>query len=941
MQVNELLDECQFDLQTRKWASDANEYLQLLAKLISKISFKKTNYQNQADKPVSVQIDKEHALSVEPIGFTKVPLAWTKKSGNAQVLPTFTLSVTVPSDVFSTKDYLNHRYFDVSAFVWYGRCPRKISTDTKDFFLKLFSPQKRTLILERIGKHLASNSKKVGSVEYVWTKGAERLPTLRLIPPSKKKSPRFQVNLCFGIQSIDWIPKLRLVPNRCNIKAETVSIKSQQYNHSLVFDARHIFEDVHLQSLVDHPNISATLVLIQVWALQRGLWRNHDGWTKENVALFLVYLLRTHKMNARMTPVQLFTVVLQNWASINWLGEEEEEKRNVRAAHNQTSQFYQSGNRRRSVLVLPLEGRSEKETTQQSELGRLYEKQTKDSPLSEDDPQTLIDAYALAGSYVLGPVFLDPSLSYNYLGDVSPNYMTLLQTHAKRSLQSLKQLGTAFSFLFMSPFRFWSQWDIYVQIPVDQSKDWETSTRNLIQRLQLALGNRIRGLRVLSTGNGDTATKQDTCDEYPTQVLDEKSKARRPLSQSPTGTNKIVIGISVNPETSQRVVDRGPPSDKPKEVKSFIELWGAKAQLRRFKDGAIVQAVIWNDTKDETFQNESKLKGGFVEKIVRHIVQLHFTNESIQFSSPSLLSVVDGVVSENNTSDPFSDPLQSHQNVLAAFNSLCEFLRTNSQPSTPGSVGTSNLGLPLPIDAIEPLSPCLRYSELFPPVPHPFLGGPAATTKKVSGALVSEPILIQIRFGSSSKWPGDLKAIGAAKTAMLIQLANAIESSGHKGFDGQVLVTPTHADLGYKGYCFRVLIRADPEIRMLQSLIKPSPVASALLKELIKKHIISSKHHSTIHAVHTLHPSAGSVVRMAKRWLASHLLSGLIETELIELLVAKVYSDNESLLETPGTVQGGFLRFLHLLANHNWARYVCKNITFSCDLLILTLCVFF
>ena len=297
-------------------------------------------------------------------------------------------------------------------------------TLTRRIFFKLFSPQKRTLILEKIGKHLASNTKKVGSVEYVWTKGAERSPTLRLIPPSKKKSPRFQVNLCFGIQSIDWIPKLRLVPNRCNIKAETVSIKSQQYNHSLVFDARHIFEDVHLQSLVDHPNISATLVLIQVWALQRGLWRNHDGWTKENVALFLVYLLRTHKMNARMTPVQLFTVVLQNWASTNWLGEEEEEKRTVRAAHNQTSQFYQSGNRRRSVLVLLLEGRSEKETTQQSELGRLYEKQTKDSPLSEDDPQTLIDAYALAGSYFLGPVFLDPSLSYNYLGDVSPNYMT-------------------------------------------------------------------------------------------------------------------------------------------------------------------------------------------------------------------------------------------------------------------------------------------------------------------------------------------------------------------------------------------------------------------------------------------------------------------------------------------------------------------------------------
>jgi U3 small nucleolar RNA-associated protein 22 len=107
---------------------------------------------------------------------------------------------------------------------------------------------------------------------------------------------------------------------------------------------------------------------------------------------------------------------------------------------------------------------------------------------------------------------------------------------------------------------------------------------------------------------------------------------------------------------------------------------------------------------------------------------------------------------------------------------------------------------------------------------------------------------------------------------------------------------------------------------MLQGLVQPSPVASALLTELTRKHLVASKHHSTIHAVHSLHPSAGSVVRMAKRWLASHLLSGLIATEAIELLVAKVYSDDEALLEVPGTVQAGFLRFLHLLANHDWAR---------------------
>lgn len=772
--------------------------------------------------------------------------------------------------------------------------------------------------MESVAKHLADSSKKIGSVEYVWSKGAERSPSLQLVPHSKKGSPKFLVNLNFGMHSIDWIPKLRLVPNRSNIKSKPVSMKTQRYNHALMFDARHLFEDRHLQSIADFSNVEATLVLIQVWALQRGLWRNHDGWTKENVAMFLIYLLRTHKMNSRMTPIQLFTVVLQTWASTNWLGEEENENTDVRAAHNQISQFHKSDNRSRDVLVLPLEGSNEKETIRQSELGRLYAQQTEESPLSDNDAPTLIAAYASTKSFFLGPVFLDPTLTYNYLGDVSPNFMKLLRSHARKSLDGLKQPRTAFSFLFMRPVRFWNQWDLYVQLPMDKAPEWEVSSRRIVETIEIALGNRIRGLRVLSTGNGDASKGTSIHDDFPTQAVSKSTNSKRSISRSPTGMNKVVIGISVNPETSQRVVDRGPPSDMLEEVQSFKKLWGDKAQLRRFKDGAIVEAVVWNDTNDGSFQNEGKFNGGYVVKIIKHIVQMHFTKVPPRFSLPTLLSLVDGTASKNEAQ--FADPVSSHQDIMSAFDSFSDFLRKSSQQPGPGNKEANGLGLPLSIDGVEPLSPCLRYSELFPPVPHPFLGGHSASTRKVSGVILSNPILIQIRFGSSSKWPNDLKAIGAAKTAMLIQLADAIETAGHKGFEGRVLVTPTYADVGFKGYCFRVLVRADPEIRMLKALVNPSPVASALLIELSKKHVVAFRHHSTIHAVHTLHPSAASVVRMAQRWLASHLLSGLISMEAIELLVAKVYSDEEALLEVPGTVQAGFLRFLHLLAHHDWVR---------------------
>jgi U3 small nucleolar RNA-associated protein 22 len=801
--------------------------------------------------------------------------------------------------------------------------------------------QKRNAVLDRIAKHLVKSQKKAGQVHYQWPQGSSGgAPRLRLVPPSKKKSPKYQVYLHVGMETIEWIPSLRLVPNRVN-NTKTTHIEhhhhAQFYNHTLLHDARHLFEDPHLAELQEHPNVQATMVLVQVWALQRGLWRNHDGWSPESVGMFLLYLLRTNKMNPRMTPVQLFTVVLQTWATTNWLGDlsdttttasttNKEEESTVRAAHTQASTWSSTSaatNARRTVLVLPLEDATEKETMQASELARSYQQQTKESPLTENDPPTLVEAYASTQSYTLGPVFLDPTMTYNYLGGVSNNYMKLMQAKAAKSLERL-QSRNAFGHLFMKPARFWSQWDLYVQIPALQKGDWEDSTRKLVATLEQALGNRMHGMRVLSTGNGEI---EDDADEIPTRaVVDVNAKGKTTVSkrsQSPVGTNMIVLGIAINPETSQRAVDRGPPSDHSQEVKDFVKLWGAKAQLRRFKDGAIVQAVVWNDTPGQ-FQNEDRLNGGIVERVVRHIVQVHHTKDDIKFSLPNLVSTIDGVVTQDKSAAVFTDPLAAQRNIMKVFDSLSTFLRNNSQPPHPGSKETSKLGLPLTIDGVEPLSPSLRYSELFPPVPHPFLGGASTSEKKVAGVLVSNPILIQIRFGSSSKWPTDLKAMGAAKAAMLIQLANGIEDMGEDGFEGPITVTPSYAELGYKGYCFRILVRADPEIKMLQGLQNPSQEAAALLKDLTQKHLVASRHHATIHGVHTLHPSAGAVVRMAKRWVSSHLLSGLISVEAIELMVASVYTDVDSPVTAPSTVATGFLRFLRLLATHDWARYVLK-----------------
>lgn len=91
------------------------------------------------------------------------------------------------------------------------------------------------------------------------------------------------------------------------------------------------------------------------------------------------------------------------------------------------------------------------------------------------------------------------------------------------------------------------------------------------------------------------------------------------------------------------------------------------------------------------------------------------------------------------------------------------------------------------------------------------------------------------------------------------------------------------------------------------------------MKYLDKQHIIASSHHSTIHAVHTRFPCASATVRLARRWVASHMLSGMFPTEALELIVAKVFTDPAP-LATPGSVAAGFLRFLHLLSSHDFAK---------------------
>ncbi len=77
-----------------------------------------------------------------------------------------------------------------------------------------------------------------------------------------------------------------------------------------------------------------------------------------------------------------------------------------------------------------------------------------------------------------------------------------------------------------------------------------------------------------------------------------------------------------------------------------------------------------------------------------------------------------------------------------------------------------------------------------------------------------------MRFKGTSNWPALLNAMGAAKCAMLIQLAKGIDKrergAGMEGDDlvsfyGLLAVTPKYLDIGYCGYSWTIIVCTNQE----------------------------------------------------------------------------------------------------------------------------------
>ncbi|KAF6725205.1 Nucleolar protein 6 [Oryzias melastigma] len=288
-------------------------------------------------------------------------------------------------------------------------------------------------------------------------------------------------------------------------------------------------------------------------------------------------------------------------------------------------------------------------------------------------------------------VFVDPSGHLNMCSDMTACTYKQLQHEASLSMQFWDEPTVdGFHCLLMTPKPMIRTSDHVFQL-CDLVKLQSTCKKqNLLNDLMDLSGNYVQAalpfiLSLLQQGLGQRIhqlTHSLAPDpEWSVEGEAPKYKAQPPLS----------FGLLLKPELAASVLEKGPAADNPKAVE-FRQLWGSRSELRRFQDGSITEAVLW--------EGESMCQKRLVpQQIVTYLLQLH---ADIPEASVRHVGGMDDVVKTGS-----EVPTTGEEESLAVVQAYDDLSRK-----------LWNLeGLPLSITAVQGAHPALRYTQVFPPQP--------------------------------------------------------------------------------------------------------------------------------------------------------------------------------------------------------------------------------
>ncbi|XP_004600255.2 nucleolar protein 6 [Sorex araneus] len=727
--------------------------------------------------------------------------------------------------------------------------PKEILQDKDGLNQRYF--RKRALYLAHLAHHLARDPL-FGCVRFAYPSGCHLKPSL-LLRPSGKEARLVTVRL-HPCPPPDFFRPCRLLPSKNNVRSAWYRGQSPEdggpepptphYNSWILQDVS-LEAHVRLLSAVlgSAPGLQDGVALLKVWLRQRDLDRGLGGFSGFLVSMLVAFLVSTRKIHATMSGYQVLRSVLQ------FLG---------------TTDLTVSG------LSLCL----------------------------RSDPSLP----ALADFQQAFPVvFLDPSGRLNLCADVTAATYRQVQHEAQLSMALLdSKADDSFQLLLMTP------------KPLIRAFDHVLHLRPL-SRLQAAC-HRLKLWPELQDHGGDYVSAA----LGPLSALLEQGLGARlrllahsrppvlewDISQDPPkhrDSGSLSLGLLLRPEGLTSVLELGPEADRP-EAADFRQFWGSRSELRRFQDGAIREAVVW----EAASVAQKRL---IPHQVVTHLLALHadIPESCVHYVGGFL----DGLIqSPKETSSTGEEALVA---AVRCYDDLSHLLWGLKE-------------LPLTVSAVQGAHPVLRYTEVFPPTPV----YPAASFYKRlpdSSSLLPrpdkpcpayvEPLTVVCHLEGSGQWPQDAEAIRRVRAAFQLRLAELLRQQ--HGL--QCRPAAEHTDVLKDGFVFRVHVAYQKEPQILREMRSPEGMISlrdtpaSLRLERATRHLPLLT--SALHGLQQQHPAFSGVARLAKRWVRAQLLGDGFTDESLDLVAAALFLHPEP-FTPPSSPQVGFLRFLSLVSTFDW-----------------------
>uniref|UniRef100_A0A8C3CG05 Nucleolar protein 6 n=1 Tax=Cairina moschata TaxID=8855 RepID=A0A8C3CG05_CAIMO len=774
------------------------------------------------------------------------------------------MAVTMPREIFQDKDNLNQRYH-----------------------------RKRALYLAHIAHHF-SKEKLFGSVKFAYMNSSHLKPILLLRPQGKdEKLVTVRLHAC---PAPGFFKLSRFHPSKnnvrtawfmeqsapkegrawaggargCSLHLELGSLQpfsasqrlvvgsntlpspctgapeppTPHYNNSILCDTVLLS---HLQFLssaaTDFPGMKDGIALLKVWLNQRQLSKGLGCFNGFLVSMLVAYLLVKRKIVRVMSGYQVLRNVLQFLA-----------------------------------------------TTDLSVTGISLAKDTDDSlPALADFHQ----AFEV--------VFVDPSGLVNLCADMTASKYHQVQLEAKHSMEILDdRMVDGFQALLMTPKPMLRTFDHVFHLKHVSKLQSACKKMELLNELMDRGGNYVAAalpfvVSLLARGlSGRALLVAHSLPQTPEWPIDAEPPKHKDVGP-------LTFGLLFLPEFATSTLEKGPQADRPEAV-DFRTFWGEKSELRRFQDGTICEAVVW----EASTVCQKRL---IPEQIVRHLLKLHadIPESSICYTGALLDSVIKSAKKDSGTGE------EAMVSIVCSYDDLSRKLWNLE-------------GLPLTVTAVQGVHPALRYTDVFPPIPMKPIYSFHKQIRTKRLLIPSEekpcpayiaPMKIICHMEGSGRWPQDKEAIKRIKAAFHLQLAELLQQQH------QLICRPavTHTDVYKDGFVFRLQVAYHREPLILKEVVTPEGMVKYQDTEESQQLELETLHRpyltSSLHGLQQQHPVFGSSCRLAKRWVSAQLLSDSISEECVDLLVASLFL-HPAPFTPPSSPQVGFLRFLNLLVTFDW-----------------------